>query len=79
VGIAVHDEGIGIAPRDHARIFERFERASSVEHYSGLGLGLYIARAIASAHGGSVAVDSHNGAGTTFTLSLPFAFTSANT
>ena len=51
--ISVADRGIGIAPENQGRIFERFGRAESTENYGGLGLGLWIARNIVEAHGGS--------------------------
>ncbi len=69
--VVVRDRGIGISPADHDRIFERFERAVSTEHYGGFGLGLWISRRIASAHGGTLEVSSDLGAGATFTLTLP--------
>jgi signal transduction histidine kinase len=69
--ITVRDHGIGIAAEDQARIFDRFERASSVRNYGGLGLGLYISRQIVEAHGGTIRLDSQPGAGTTFTVVLP--------
>jgi signal transduction histidine kinase len=69
--VTVADEGIGIAPEDHVRIFERFERAVSRTHYGGLGLGLWIARQIAQSLGGSVTVESDVGKGARFTLQLP--------
>src|SRR6185295_11250828 len=50
VTITVCDHGIGIAAPDQARIFGRFERAVSVEHFGGLGLGLFIVREIVEAH-----------------------------
>jgi PAS domain S-box-containing protein len=71
IGISVRDEGLGIAPDDLDRIFGRFERAVSMHHYGGLGLGLYMSRQIAEAHGGTVAVQSHPDRGSTFTLVLP--------
>ena len=71
VEISVSDEGIGIAPVDQERIFERFERAVSRTHYSGLGLGLWISRRIAGAIGGALRVDSDVGRGARFTLALP--------
>jgi signal transduction histidine kinase len=69
--IRVVDRGIGIAPADQQRIFERFERAVPERHYGGFGLGLWLAREIANAHGGSIAVESEPGKGSTFTVLLP--------
>ena len=69
--MSVEDEGIGIPPEDQQRIFGRFERAASVRHYGGFGLGLYILREIVEAHGGSVSVESQPGQGARFTVSLP--------
>ncbi|QRN97008.1 AAA family ATPase [Archangium violaceum] len=69
--VAVRDHGIGIDPTRQGRIFERFERAVSDKHYGGLGLGLYISRWIAEAHGGTIRVQSEPGAGSTFILELP--------
>jgi signal transduction histidine kinase len=68
--VRVRDRGIGIAPERLPRIFERFERAVS-SAYSGLGLGLYIVRAIVEAHEGTVSAESVLGEGTTFTVDLP--------
>jgi signal transduction histidine kinase len=70
--LMVRDRGIGIAPEDVARIFDRFERAVS-RNYGGLGLGLFIVRHIAEAHGGTVAVESKPGEGSTFTVRLPLS------
>lgn len=69
--LSVKDRGIGIRPEDVARIFDRFERAVSMRHYGGLGLGLFIARRIVEAHGGTVRVESEPGRGSTFTIDLP--------
>lgn len=69
--LSVQDRGIGIAPKDQARIFEQFERAISPNLVSGLGLGLYISRKIAEAHEGTITVQSELGQGSVFTLSLP--------
>ena len=69
--LSVTDHGIGVAPENADRIFRRFERAASIRHYSGLGLGLYIARQIVEAHGGSLIVASQLGAGAMFTMLLP--------
>jgi signal transduction histidine kinase len=69
--IEVADEGMGIAPEKHGRIFDRFERAISHHSISGLGLGLFIARQIVEAHGGSIGLRSEVGKGSTFTVLLP--------
>jgi len=71
--IEVKDHGIGIPARDLERIFERFyrvDRARSRET-GGTGLGLAIVRHVASNHAGDVRVASHEGEGSTFTLSFP--------
>jgi PAS domain S-box-containing protein len=69
--VTVRDHGIGIAAEDLPRIFDCFERAAPKLHYGGLGLGLYIAREIAQAHGGWIRADSRLGEGATFTFALP--------
>jgi PAS domain S-box-containing protein len=71
--MAVRDHGPGIAPTDTERIFAQFERAVSMRHHGGLGMGLYIARQIALAHGGKLLVDSTPGEGAVFTIELPLA------
>jgi signal transduction histidine kinase len=65
------DSGVGIPEQDKSRIFSKFERAVSSEHYGGLGLGLYICKNIVQAHGGQITVDSTLGVGSTFTVTLP--------
>jgi hypothetical protein len=67
------DHGIGLAPEDQERIFQRFERAVSARHYGGFGLGLWITRQVVEAMGGSIRVDSQLGHGSTFTVELPRA------
>lgn len=69
--LQVSDQGMGIAPADHERIFNRFERAISANEVSGLGLGLFITREIVAAHCGRITVDSTLGKGATFTVTLP--------
>jgi len=69
--LSVEDHGIGIPPDQQKRIFGRFERAVSARHYGGLGLGLYICRQIVEAHNGNIGLTSNDGAGTTFTVTLP--------
>jgi signal transduction histidine kinase len=70
VRIEVEDTGVGIAPEDQARIFEKFQRVASDE-FSGTGLGLSIARRLARMHGGELSVRSILGSGSRFTLVLP--------
>jgi signal transduction histidine kinase len=73
--IAVRDTGIGIAPGDVGRVFDRFWRADPARSRTGdrpgIGLGLSIGKWIAEAHGGSLAVTSRPGRGSTFTVSIP--------
>jgi signal transduction histidine kinase len=68
--VIVADQGKGIAAEDHERIFEKFERVDPFEP-GGTGLGLYIARRLARAMGGDIAVDSAPGQGARFTFTLP--------
>jgi two-component system, NtrC family, sensor kinase len=67
----VRDSGIGIAPEDQVRIFERFERAVSEQNYGGLGLGLWLVKQLVLALRGEVSLRSRPGAGTTFRVLLP--------
>lgn len=71
--LAVRDRGIGIPPEDQERVFERFERAVSVRHFGGFGLGLYIVRQAVEAMGGTIRLESKPGEGSTFTVLLPLA------
>ncbi|MBE1486742.1 two-component system sensor histidine kinase SenX3 [Plantactinospora soyae] len=73
IEISVADQGIGIAPDDVDRIFERFYRADQARsrQTGGTGLGLAIVKHIATNHGGRVEVSSTLGGGSTFTLRLP--------
>ena len=75
IQIAVSDRGIGIAPREIARIFEPFYRSPSVTaaQIRGTGLGLSLARRIAEAMNGRLTVTSDPGHGSTFTIHLPCA------
>ena len=75
VTVAVHDQGPGVARADQGRIFERFYKAdrARVRGKGGTGLGLAIARHIVEAHGGRIWVASEEGAGATFTFSVPLA------
>ena len=67
----VRDEGIGIPPEDQARVFETFHRAHNVGTIAGTGLGLAIVKKSLELHGGSIAVESVPGLGTTFRVTIP--------
>jgi signal transduction histidine kinase len=71
--LRVRDHGLGIAADRLSAIFSPFERAVHMEHFGGLGLGLYIAKATAEAHDGSIAVKSRVGEGATFEVRLPLS------
>jgi signal transduction histidine kinase len=70
-GVRVRDHGPGIPREQQGLIFEKFGRANVGGGKPGTGLGLFIARSIAEAHGGSIGVRSAPGQGTVFTLELP--------
>ncbi len=72
--ISVIDQGIGVNPEHYEHIFERFYRVSNAttRQYSGVGLGLYVAKAIVIKHGGSIWLSENKGiGGTTFYVTLP--------
>ncbi len=71
--LSVSDSGIGIPEDQLERIFERFYQVdqSLVRRFGGTGLGLALCKSIAEVHGGSIAVDSSVGEGSTFTVRLP--------
>jgi signal transduction histidine kinase len=73
LAVAVADDGIGIPPEEHGRIFEKFYRVgrSETQGRRGSGVGLALVRHIAEAHGGRVTVESRPGAGSRFTLWFP--------
>ncbi len=70
--VEIVDHGIGIAPERVDLVFRAFERAVDKSlHIDGLGLGLFIVKAIVEAHGGEISVESHPGKGSTFRVRLP--------
>ncbi|HYO65167.1 MAG TPA: ATP-binding protein, partial [Archangium sp.] len=73
VDLTVEDHGVGIAPRDRRRIFERFYRVDNLltRKTEGSGLGLAIAKHIVEAHGGRIILKSALGKGSRFTIQLP--------
>lgn len=71
--LTVTDNGIGIDPKDHDVIFERYRQAdgSQTRRFHGTGIGLALVKEIVTSHGGSISVKSKLDAGATFTVSLP--------
>ena len=71
--VSISDRGIGVSPDFFDHIFERFYRVRNTasRQYSGIGMGLYIAKAIIEAHGGRIWLSSHPGTGSTFYFTLP--------
>ncbi|MDQ2718010.1 MAG: ATP-binding protein [Chloroflexota bacterium] len=71
--VSVIDEGIGVSSEYLDHIFERFYRVRNAasRQYSGIGLGLYVARAIVEGHGGHIGFSSNQGLGSTFYFTLP--------
>jgi signal transduction histidine kinase len=68
--IEVRDSGPGLSGDERSRIFDRFVRGAASEGTSGLGLGLYLCRAIVEQHGGAIGVDSAPGAGAIFWINI---------
>lgn len=69
----VQDTGVGIAPKDITRIFERFYKADRARAGGGTGLGLSIAKHMIEAHGGQIWAESEEGMGATFFFTIPIA------
>ena len=69
--LTVRDQGIGMTTDERSDVFQKFTRAAPKENYGGFGLGLWIVEQLVRAHGGSVALTSEKGRGTTVTVVLP--------
>ena len=70
--ISIQDHGIGIPAEKINSVFDRFFRVENTsQHFSGLGLGLYISSEIIKEHGGRIGAESTNGNGSTFWFILP--------
>ena len=67
----IQDQGMGIPKADQARLFEPFHRATNARHVPGTGLGLAIVKQSVELHGGTIAFESEEGRGTTFTVVIP--------
>ncbi|MFQ3616029.1 MAG: PAS domain S-box protein [Cyanobacteriota bacterium] len=73
IRFTIQDDGVGMAPETCDRLFTRYSRGPNSRHSTGVGLGLYLARQIITAHGGQIGVTSTPGSGATFWLTLPLA------
>ena len=71
--IRVRDHGAGIDPEEHERIFDRFARGAAVASQPGMGIGLYVSRAIAMRMGGRLVIEETSSQGTVFAVEIPLA------
>jgi signal transduction histidine kinase len=71
--VSVADEGVGVAPEDQDRIFDRFYQSSNGGGGRGTGIGLTIAQRFTELHGGRIWVESEPGSGATFSFTMPGA------
>jgi len=71
--LRVRDSGLGIPPAEVDFIFEPFQRGRNAQFIDGTGIGLAAARRVVEQHGGSIAVSSEEGVGSTFSVRLPLA------
>ncbi len=71
--VSISDQGMGVSPEQFDHIFERFYRVHNTasQHFSGIGLGLYVAKAIIDRHAGNIWLSSNQGSGSTFHFTLP--------
>ena len=69
--VVVEDHGIGIPERDRERVFTRYYRGSNVTGFVGTGVGLFLVATVVHLHGGDIALESREGTGSRFTVTLP--------
>ena len=76
---AVRDEGMGIAPHEQARIFDKFVRGEAAKQacIQGTGIGLAMVKEVVDAHSGEIELRSDSGAGATFTVRIPLTLTAS--
>jgi signal transduction histidine kinase len=73
IAVRMRDRGIGIPERDRAHLFERYFRGANAVGVAGSGVGLHLVSMVLELHGGTIEVDSCEGAGSTFVVHLPTA------
>jgi two-component system OmpR family sensor kinase len=73
ISVRIRDRGIGIPERDRAHLFERYFRGANAVGVAGSGVGLHLVAMVLELHGGTIEVDSNEGAGSTFVVHLPGA------
>lgn len=71
ISVSVKDYGVGISSSDFEFIFQKSGRRKNDVYTPGCGLGLYICREVATAHNGTISVESEPGKGSTFTVKIP--------
>jgi PAS domain S-box-containing protein len=71
IQVSIKDEGIGVDPKDAAKLFQRYYRVHDTNHISGFGIGLYLSAEIIGLHNGSIWVESEPGKGSMFHFTLP--------
>jgi len=69
--VKVQDQGVGVPEKDKELLFDRYFRGSNVSGITGTGVGLYLARMVVELHGGTIAVESTESIGSTFTVYIP--------